>query len=394
MANSGKIIGIIAVIVIAIAAVGLYSIYGSNKGSSYTTTTATSGYSTSIQNGGQGRQVPIMMTDPTYAPTNVKAVVITYSNVMVHTTGAGGSGWVSGSGSGTVNITSATVANSTSKLIAYANVSANTNINMVQYTVTSAYVVVNGTAHNVAIANPTVTVNVTGNGQVSQSTAVLVDISPTVVATYSQNTTGYSMSSSSSAVVLAYAGVSSSTNVGSNVALSANAKAQVSSSAPSIVITNATLSTAGNSTRVAVTVKNNANTSVSLNNLILYGQQTAKTNSSLGLNLSITGGILVGNAGSTASVKLFSGLLLSISNSGIVAFSAMPSSSLSLSANGGASGAAGATLAPGASTTLTYNGKLYFDSGAVQSSLKSGSQYNVVVTGSGGAAANSTVTAK
>jgi len=400
MANGTKILGVIVAVVIVIAAIGLYSVYGSNKGAAHGTTTTiastsvgSTAYTTSVQSGPQSVSAPVMITDPAYAPANVKAVVVSYSNVMVHTKGSGSSGWVDAQGSGAINLTSATAANSNSRLMAYANVSSGTIIDMVRYNIDSAYVVVNGTAHNVAVSNATVTASVTGSGQLNQSSGVLVDITPTVVATYGQNTIEYQMSSSSSAVVLANSGVSSNARLNSSIALSANAKAQVESSAPSIQITGATITNSGNSTNVSVTVKNNANTSVTLGSVILYGPQTASTSQALGLNLSVTGGLLGGSVNGNANAGIFSGLLLDISGTNMVAFGASSGGSLSLLSNGGASGPAGVVVAPGGSTTLAYSGKISYDSGLVQSRLDSDMAYNVVVTGSGGASAESSTTA-
>ena len=131
-----------------------------------------------------------------------------------------------------------------------------------------------------------------------------------------------------------------------------------------------------------------------MNNVLLYGTQNVSASPSLGLNLSVTGGILSGTVGASANAKLFANLLVNISSSGMVAFTTTQGNSLSQVAASSDVGASGTVLSPGASATLTYNGKLAYDSGLVQSKLKSGSQYMVTVTGNQGASANSTVTAK
>ena len=81
---------------------------------------------------------------------------------------------------------STTTTNSTSKVIAHASLAANAKVDMVKYTINSAYIVVNGTTYNVTIANSTVSSSVQGNGTVNGSTAIVMDVSPTVVATYNQ----------------------------------------------------------------------------------------------------------------------------------------------------------------------------------------------------------------
>lgn len=372
---------IIALVIIVIAVIGLFLLYGSGSSSTSTQTTSpqtqyTSTYTTAPSSATSG--TPVVMTDPPYAPAGTSAEVITYSDVMVHTTGPNG-GWVAANGSGSLDFASTT--SSSSQVMANVNLAANSSVNAVQYTIDSAYVVVNGTDTAVTVTNPTVTANVSGN--VSSNSAIIIYTSPTVVATYNQNSTTYVMQPSSRAVVAANAGVSSNANVGSTFALSSSANAQVSASAPNITITSASISTSGNTTSISVTIKNNGNSAVVLNNVLIYGKQaaTASSGSGLGLGLNLSVG------------SLLSAVVANVTASNELAFTTSGSVPLALTTSSSGMASSGTIVNSSYSTTLTYTGNISYDSGHVSDSLSSGSQYMIVVTGSGGAAASTTVTA-
>jgi len=134
---------------------------------------------------------------------------------------------------------------------------------------------------------------------------------------------------------------------------------------------------------------------VSLDSLMVYGTQNVSANPALGLNLSVSGGLLGGNLNANANAKIIGSLLLNVSSTNMVAFQASSNGSLAIvNSSGSLSSASGLSISPGSSATLTYSGKMNYDSGVIQSRLQSGSQYNVVVTGSGSASASSTVAAK
>ena len=75
----------------------------------------------------------------------------------------------------------------------------------------------------------------------------------------------------------------------------------------------------------------------------------------------------------------------------MVAFSTSGSSLTQVSSNSNASGSA--SVSSGASTTFNYNSELVYDSGVLHSTVSSGSQYQIIVTGSNGAYATTNVTA-
>ena len=132
---------------------------------------------------------PVVMTDPGQFPAGTNAAVMTYSQMQVWASGNGasGSGWVTVQGSGSVNLTA--IQNGSGQVVGYAGLTANATVEAVKYTVASAYIVVNDTRYNVTVPNSQTTANVTGSTNAAINSTILVDITPTIVATYNQNAT-------------------------------------------------------------------------------------------------------------------------------------------------------------------------------------------------------------
>lgn len=367
--------------------VGIVFVINGNKGpttTAYTTvqnyTTTSNTNTTTIANSttttGTRGGTPVVMTDPAQVPAHTSAAVVSYSSLMVH---SASSGWTQANGTGTVNLMAIQNASS-GTVIGNANISSGAKIDMIKFAVTKANITVNGTTYNVSIPNSTITANVNGNVSTSSNSSIVVDITPTITATYSHNATTFVMTSSSKVIVASNTGASSQSSVGSSVSLNANAQASLNAATPSIVITNATVSTQGNVTTVHVTVKDNSSRSVALNNVVLYGPQAVNANSSASIGLGIGGLGLNISAGAIAKV------VANIQAFNMVGFSTTSSGSLSQTTQASTS-SSGYTISPGSTATLTYTGKLTYDSALLQAKTKPGSAYNVVVTGQSGATA-------
>ncbi|MGI0135120.1 MAG: hypothetical protein ACREBW_09210, partial [Candidatus Micrarchaeaceae archaeon] len=131
MVNKALIAGAIVVVIVIISGVVIFTSY---SGPSYTKSSQSGSLS-----------APILLTDPAQVPSGTSALVVTYTSLMVHSSGGQGSGWVNATGSGSVNLLA--VLNS-SKVIGYANVSANSSINLIRLNISSAKITINGTAYN------------------------------------------------------------------------------------------------------------------------------------------------------------------------------------------------------------------------------------------------------
>ncbi|MDE1860963.1 MAG: DUF4382 domain-containing protein [Candidatus Micrarchaeota archaeon] len=182
--------------------------------------------SAGLQNG--MTNVAVQMTDPPKVPQGTQHLVVSYSSVEVHSSGAGNqSGWVQATGSGTVDLMALTNASET---IANADVAANSTINLIRFNITSAQITINGTTYNVSSPNNKINVAVTGSQKLGANSAVLIDFQPTVNAhaTGNSNATAYVLAPAASAIVVSSnATVTINTNIGSMASLGAGIKAKL-----------------------------------------------------------------------------------------------------------------------------------------------------------------------
>jgi hypothetical protein len=400
-------IGIIVALVIVVGII-VFLFSGMKPGVATTTVSGTSSITqttaaTTIPQPGKGISAPVMATDPEHAPAGTQAVIITYSSLAVHASGASGSGWVNASGGGTLNLTSVINA---SKVIGYVNVSSNATINLVRFNISSARIIINGTSSNVALPNNNFTLAVVSNTKINQSSgaAVLIDIAPSVTAVYSQNSTTFIMAPAAKATVIANVSASAKAGVGASVSLNAEAEASLAAAAPNITITNAYISISGNVTSIGVTVKDNSNGSAALNNLFIYGNQSVEAVSSTGANTSLIAkingrlngsGLVGGNMSSSASLKtnLIANLGISIMALKAMDFAINANGALSLPSSGASFRSSGFTVAGGSTGSMTFAGELQYNSNTLIVRPKAGSRYRITVAGPDGAEASTTVTA-
>lgn len=378
-------IGGIVVIVVIIAAGAYFLSKGTGLPSNKQLNTSNT--SKTITGTG-GVSAPIFLTDPPYIPAGAQALIVSYSSLMVHTSGGAGSGWVNAAGNGTLDLLS--VVNS-SKVIGYVNVSANSTINIIRLNITSAKIIINGTAYNITISNGSLNIPITGSTKINTTAGVLLDISPIVSAVYNQNSTSFVLASSARAVVVSNVNSWLIRNIGIS-SLNASVKAKLRRAAPNITISSASISTVGNSTLISVTVKDNSNQSATLNDLFIQGGISASTLSNAGSNTSVAG-----VAGGIIKTATASGKALGILRANIAAFKELsfvisPSGSLTMPVRSSDFQGSGYILNPG-SGTLTFNGAIMYNSGAIHTMVNTGSQYVITVIGQGGAVASAVVTA-
>lgn len=211
----------------------------------------------------QRGNVAFQLTDPPQVPSGTQALLITYSSVQAHVVGSGNAGvWVNGTGSGSVDLM--TLVNS-SELIGSANLAANSTINRVSFTVTSARIDINGTYYNVTVPNNRITANVTGN--VKSNGTILIDLSPVVATIYTANSTVFVMVPSVKAIAVAGRAV---VHLGERTALTGEERDELNASS-SLAISSLSISSSGNNTRISVTVMNNGNESVDVRHIMVFG---------------------------------------------------------------------------------------------------------------------------
>jgi hypothetical protein len=423
--NKGIFIGIVAVLVI-LGAVAVLS-----------------GHYAPSSTAGSGQQAPVLLTDPAIVPTGTTALVIAYSSLRVHTSGASDAGWVSASGNGTINLLDLV---NTTELIGKANLSANSTIDMISFNVTSATITINGTTSNVTLPNHVITAHITGSSKVNATSGVLLDLSPTIAAIYTSNSTVFVMVPSVRAIVIGGRNVSTSLSVGTRETLNASDRKDLEDIRSNISIVSSSLSLSGNSTDVSVTVKDNSNTSVVLRHVLVFGNYSVAVAPLAGFNTTVRvgdNGNVSENSGNTGErngniVSENGTVSLNITNiernsgdhaSGNVSARGDPSGNASSDVGGPesdlisqgietqhlrmfnfmidqngtlslpslgseAEGAdLGYNLSAGATATFTFTGGMSFGEGHITITPASGSQYRIVVSGENGARASTNVTA-
>ena len=215
--------------------------------------------------------VALQLTDPPQVPTGTQALLVTYSSARLHEINSNGtSAWVTSSASGSLNLTSLI---NVTQTIANLQVDANAIINQAQFNITSASIVVNGTAYPVILASRTITANVSGSASVNSTAGILVDFTPTVVTIYTSNTTVFVMVPSAKAVFVGNV-LQTSLKVGARADLGVGDRSHLMNVTPEIAITSANLTTSNNVTYLSVTVLDNSNLSVDLQHVMLFGNQS------------------------------------------------------------------------------------------------------------------------
>ncbi len=219
--------------------------------------------------GGGGQQVLFSLTDPPSVPNGTQSLNIAYSSIQAHYVGSeGSSGWISGAGSGSLDLMNLI---NTSQVIGTGQFPANSTIDMVRFTIASANIVINGTSYNVTVPSGQLTTSVSGT-KVGTNSSVLIDMSPVVAAIYTSNSTIFVLVPSLKAVMVGGTLLNSRAYIGERHRLSSEEQDKLNETAPSISISSATLKVIGNSTvQLSVTVKNTGNENATLRHAVLNG---------------------------------------------------------------------------------------------------------------------------
>lgn len=217
---------------------------------------------------GASNQVVFSLTDPPSVPNGTQSLNITYSSLQAHYVSAGNvSGWVSGTGSGTLNLMSLI---NTSQVIGTGKVPANATIDMVRFAITSAQIAINNTVYNVTVPSGQLTSKVSGGGKVAANSSVLIDLSPVITTIFTQNSTIFVLVPSVKAVMIGNS--TAAFHMGERHGLTGREHQELNRTMPEISISSADLSVANNSTtKLTLTVKNNANKSITLRQVLLMG---------------------------------------------------------------------------------------------------------------------------
>lgn len=262
----GKGTKIAAVIVVIIAAIVVaYAVTSSGTGAGgQSSATSTQPYNAASS---AGSTLLFSITDPPSVPSGTSALLVSYSSLQASVDYANGtSGWVSGSGSGSLDLMQ--LVNLT-QVIGSATVPANSIVTAIRMRIASSNITINGTTYNVTIPSGSglLTANVT-ESSLNGTSSALIDFTPSVVTIFTANSSVFVLVPSVKAVLVRNA---TQASVGARVRLTERDRASLELARPNITVSNAIVSVMGNATGFSVTVTNNANRSVVISHIMLSG---------------------------------------------------------------------------------------------------------------------------
>ncbi|HUB92478.1 MAG TPA: hypothetical protein VL945_00810 [Candidatus Saccharimonadales bacterium] len=212
----------------------------------------------------------IQLTDPPHVPSNTESLNITYSSLQLEVTNSSGSAWVTTYVSGSADLMALV---NLSKTIGSADIPLNSTVSKVRLNITSATITINGTSYAVTPASRQLTGDVSGSAGRNSSTLV-VDLSPTIVTIFTSNSTVFVMVPSLRGVIVSGAKSTLLSSPGGQI--NASLKSSLAKTIPSLVITKAAVGASGNQTTVSVTVRDNSSSPITIRNLLLAGNSSAR----------------------------------------------------------------------------------------------------------------------
>ena len=225
-----------------------------------------------------GGVVVLQLTDPPHVPAGTTSLVISYTAVQLFASNSSASWWINSSASGNLDLMKL---QNFSQTIATLNIPDGTAISKVKFNISSATIEINGTMYRVTLPSNQISASVFDSRGVNGTAIILLDFSPTIAEAYAQNSTTFVLLPYVTAVQTTKQSDSSSNSnlylqVGTRQRLDHDDIIMINRATPNITITDEVLSYAGNQISFSATVKNNANQSVDIRNVLLYGNETAR----------------------------------------------------------------------------------------------------------------------
>jgi hypothetical protein len=330
----------------------------------------------------------VSLTDPYITPSGTQSVSISYSSLQVHTVNGNNSGWVTVGGSGTVNLTSLI---NVSQLIAAGTVSNGSLINLVRFNISSASIKINNTVNPVFVPSSSLVVNVNRPARTSGNSSLLVSVTPVVVTLFTVNSTLFVLVPSLRAIYVPGLGFSGGSDaIGHTEIVSTSENNELTTAAPNISISAASLSSSSNNTSLSFSLKDESNQSVIIRQILVLGN-TSVNGSAVGENLNAS----AGNDGvhGSDSPKIEHEQEMEQEQSGVVHFLVQGNGSLFLPTSEAEFEHAGYFLAPLSTESFSFSGKLILGESSLSIVLTAGKVYTLVVLGENGAKASYNVTA-
>lgn len=256
-------IGILAII--AIAAIGIFLFNSRAPLSPSNYSTAPPSFNSQYSNSSTQSNFVVQLTDPPLVPPGTSSLTIRYSSLGLFY--ANSSSFEYFNTSGTANLLNLT---NVTKTIAVLNVKNYSAIKALRLNITSANITLDNTTYNVTVPQDYVEaqLNASSNSSIG---GVLINMNPTIVRIYSQNNESiFVMVPNVKAIFVGRSEAASARSIGYVERISPGIISRIRSNS-SIMITNATLVSSGNSTMISIEVKNTGNTTVNLTTMQLNG---------------------------------------------------------------------------------------------------------------------------
>lgn len=230
-------------------------------------------YASVLLTSGKTSAIFVKLTDPPYAPRGTQDLNITYSSLQVQISNSSGSAWITGYAVGSADLLSL---ENMSKTIAKVDVPSGSRVETVRLNLTSAEITINGTTYPLALPSSQPSASVSSTGPSNSSASLLVGLSPTIVTIFTLNSTLFVMVPSLKGVMVPNG--NASVGVNGVERINSSTISMLAGSAPSISITAASLTASGNRSSISVTVRDNSNSAVALNHLLISGNESVYLN--------------------------------------------------------------------------------------------------------------------
>lgn len=125
--------------------------------------------------------IPVSITDPPHVPIGTQALYINFSSFAVLVNNSGSQQWTPINSSGRINLMSII---NVSDIVATLRISQQDSISAVKFNISSASITIENVTYPVDIANGAVDAYISTHTKLNSSSALLVDLSPTVIPVY------------------------------------------------------------------------------------------------------------------------------------------------------------------------------------------------------------------
>lgn len=230
-----------------------------------------------IKSGTQQSTLNVFLTDPPHVPLGTQSLNISYSSIQVHLSNAPSGNWIMINSSGTIDLMSLI---NVSTLIGSAEVPVNATIDTAAFDIVNASITLDNVSYPVLLSTDRVIANVFNSTKVSNSSNLLFDFSPSIITIYTDNSTIFEMVPSVKAVIMPNGELKPphGSSTWRPFALNAAVRDGLNATGGSITILGSNITTMGNNTYISITVQDTSNSSITLDHLLVFGNESLYIN--------------------------------------------------------------------------------------------------------------------